>query len=57
MHTRTELGITRQRAYRSIRLQIGKSRFAFEAKTKRVWTTLDGDRSVLCLAAATTGET
>jgi hypothetical protein len=57
MHARKELGIAKQSGYCSAALRAGKSHFTFEAKMKRDGTTLDGDRNVLCLAAATARET
>jgi len=56
MQALTESGIARQREYCSTVLRTGKSHFIFKVKMKRDGTTLDRDRSVLCLAAATTRE-
>jgi len=57
MQALTELGIARRQEYCSAALGIGKSHFIFEVKMKRNGTMLDRDRSILCLAAATTRET
>jgi len=56
MQALTELGIAARQGYCSITLGIGKSHFIFKVKMKRDGTTLDRDRSVLCLAAATIKE-